>query len=82
VARRVPPPAKPPHIIEAQIRHLLEQPLDDATLRSRLEALAAEPSFSGFSGWRPRRVRGEGRGPLRHHQRRFHGLAFLLGLSG
>jgi hypothetical protein len=46
--------AKPPEVVEAEIRQLLAQPLDDATLRRHLKELAPEPTFSGFTWlWGP-----------------------------
>src|SRR5262249_20863702 len=44
-----PPPPKKPKELEAEVRALLKQPLDDAALRGQLEALAAEPAFNGLT---------------------------------
>ena len=44
-----PPAPKEPKVLEQEVRGLLAQPLADADLRAKLEALASEAAFNGLT---------------------------------
>lgn len=53
-SKEKPPSPKKPKVLEEEIRTLLEQKLDDAELRQRLEELASEEAFNGLTHlWGP-----------------------------